>query len=226
MTITFFGVGTVAKAFFSNITPTLPVGWLPDDIFICIMASTDNANATMPAGWTAIDAGTDNGIFLRSTCYYRRAILGDTDPLITYGGLSIVAQIAAYRGCITSGSPIDVQGVTLVNGSSDTITANAIVTLTNNAMVLFFGAIGSVGGMVTISSYSGSPTPTLRIDNPNTGGYNEISLADFILSPAGTTGSRTATFTGLLWINNGLLFALKPQPGIVVPFNALLISGD
>lgn len=216
MTITFQNTGVDDIEASGDAFPTLPSGWQAGDIHICIVVSHDNVSSTMPAGWTAIDAGTTNGGSLITSCFYRRAVAGDTDPTVTHsGGAQITATIAGYRGCISTGSPIDVAGITSTNASS-TITASAITTVTDNAMVLFFGGIyASLGQATTISGYSGTPTPTERIDAPNVTDYPEECLADFILSPAGSTGTRTATATNA-GVNNGLMFALGPPPVLTI----------
>lgn len=219
MVISFVSSGTSARATSGNVTPGLPSGWATNDIFICIIISSDNVNSTMPVGWTAIDDGTNNGTgeehgwgVIRTSVFYRRAITGDTNPLITHpNGNNIVASISAYRGVITSGSPLDVVGTTTVNSSyygSTTVRANSITTLTDGACVIFTGGIGSRS---TFSSFSGIPTPTERVDTPNQSGYPSEFLADFLLNTADATDNRTcvATTSGY---NNGLMFALKPIP--------------
>lgn len=216
MVISFVSAGNTARSPNGNVTPGLPSGWTANDIFICIIISHDNINSTMPAGWIAIDDGTNNGTgeehegsIMRTSVFYRRAITGDTNPLVTHpNGDNIVASISAYRGVITSGSPLDVVGTATVNSHSTTVRANSITTLTNGACVIFTGGIDSRS---QFSSFSGTPTPIERVDTPNQEGYPSEFLTDFLLNTAGPTGNRTCIATSEGY-NNGLMFALKPIP--------------
>ena len=207
MVISFVSAGSTALASHDNVTPGLPPGWAENDIFICIIISKDNVNSTMPIGWTAIDSGTNNGDDIRTSVYYRRAISGDVSPLIIHpNGSDIVASISAYRGVITTGSPLDVVGTTTVNSHSTTVRANSITTLTDNACVIFTGGIDSRS---RFGSFSGTPTPVERVDIPYQEDYASEFLADFIMGTAGPTGNRTCIATHEE-VSNGLMFALKP----------------
>ena len=144
MVISFVSAGSTAIASHDNVTPGLPPSWAENDIFICIIISKDNVNSTMPSGWTAIDPGTNNQEDIRTSVFYRRAISGDVSPLVSHNnGDDIVASISAYRGVITTGSPLDVVGTTTVNSHSTTVRANSITTLTDGACVIFTGGIDS-----------------------------------------------------------------------------------
>lgn len=226
MAISFVSSGNTARAVNGSITPSLPLGWAVNDIFICTIASRDNVNSTMPPGWITIDAGTNNGANLRTTTFYKIAISGDTNPTVTHsGGNYIEATIVSYRGVDTT-NPIDVIGIIRVNPSSTTITATSITTLTDTARVIFTGSIYSRS---TFSSYSGVPTPTERLDTPNIANYPSTFVADFIMSPTGSTGNRTCTAT-VGGVNNGLMFALRPATATIIfitdPSNAnIYING-
>ena len=208
--ISFVAAGTQGSASSGNITPGLPSGWAADDIHVCLIGSADNVNSTMPAGWTAWDAGTNNTSALRTTVFWRRAVAGDTDPLITHtAGGTIKGVIAGYRGCITSGDPADVLGATTVNASSTTMTfsSGGITTIADNDMVV---ELAVAGGNITSSTYTGSPTPTERFD---TGGQ---VIAEFSVTPPGGTGSRASTISAAK-LNNGYLVALKPPSATLIP---------
>lgn len=226
MTISFVSAGGNSRAANGNITPVLPGGWAVNDVFICVIASRDNVNSTMPSGWIPIDAGTNNGTVLRTTTFYKIAQTGDINPTVTHvGGSQIEATIVAYRGVNTT-NPLDVISTTRVNPSSATVTATSITTLTDTAYVIFTGSIVSRS---TFSIYSGIPTPTERLDTPNAANYPSTFVADFTISPVGSTGNRTciASTTG---VNNGLMFALRPATATIIfitdPSNAhIYING-
>jgi hypothetical protein len=207
--ISFQAAGANAVANGDSITPGLPAGWAANDIWLCLIASSDTVNSTMPAGWTAIDAGTDNGKNCRTTLYYRRAVAGDVAPVVTHiAGGHITASIAGYHGCITSGSPFDVnQAVYVKTAASSTNDFGAgMTTTTNNDMIVLLSATNDD---TTSDTYTGVPVPVERIDAPYAHKWGDLIVADFILAVAGATGSRTSTI--LNRVNNGYQLSLKPD---------------
>lgn len=226
MAISFVSSGGTARAVNGSITPVLPPGWAVNDIFICVIASRDNVNSTMPPAWTVLGTGTNNGTGLRTTTFYKIAISGDTNPTVTHpGGNNIEATIVGYRD-VDITNPIDAISTTRVNPSSTTVTATSITTLTNTAWVIFTGSIVSRS---TFSSYSGIPTPIERLDTPNIANYPSTFVADFAMNTVGSTGNRTCTAT-VGGVNNGILFSLRPATATITfitdPSNAnIYING-
>lgn len=206
--ISYQGAGAIAYAASGNVTPALPTGWLPSDVWLCFIASLDNVSSTLPAGWTAIDAGTNNGTLLRTTLYWRRAVTGDTAPLVTHAaGSGISAVVVGYRGVTTSASPFNVNQSVFVKTPTSIVNnfgAGMTTTINNCTIVLLSG----IGGQTLTNAYTGTPTPTERIDAPNTASYPSLVVADFLLATPGATGSRTSTITSFL--NNGYQLSLVP----------------
>lgn len=207
----FFGVGTLAQAQSGNVTPGLPTSFATNDIHVCVVSAADNVVCTFPSGWTTVIA-LNNGTTERLTVAWKRAVGGDTNPLVTHAaGNDIAAQIAGYSGRLTSGDPIGTAVGSQANASSVTITAPAITTISANSDVLFIGTIIDAGNLLTVSGYSGTnPTFTERLDGGASGGSNnvEICVADGVKTNVSTTGSRTATATGAN-ANIGALLALQ-----------------
>ena len=206
-TISFQAAGVNAKSTSGDIIPALPASWAANDIWLCLITSADNVNSTMPAGWTPIDAGTNNGTALRTTLYWRRAVAGDAAPTVTHpGGGYITASIVGYRGCATTDSPFDVNQAVNVKGTASTTNdfGAGMTTSSNNDMIVL---LSGTSGQTTSATYTGTPTPTERVDTPNTAGYGELIIADFTLATAGTTGARTSIITNKL--NNGYQLSLK-----------------
>jgi len=201
--------GVTSNAASGNVTPALPVGWAADDIWLCLIASLDNVNSTMPAGWTAVDAGTNNGAGLRTTLYWRRAVIGDTAPLITHAaGSGISAVIVGYRGIKLYGSPFDVNQSVYVKTPASVVNnfgAGMTTTINNDIIVLLSG----VSGQTTSTTYTGTPTPTERVDKPNIAARPELVIAEFTQTAAIAAGARTSTITSFL--NNGYQLSLIPQ---------------
>ncbi len=212
MTISFVSSGNNSRSANGNITVNLPTGLVADDILICAIASKDNVNSTMPPGWMTIDAGTNNSTGLRTSVFYKIFVPGDTNPTITHpAGSYIEATIVAYRDVDTT-NPLDVIGATSINISSTTVIATSITTITDTARVIFTGSIASRSRFGT---YSGTPTPTERIDVPNTANYPSTFVADFTLNTAGSTGNRTCIATNGA-ISNSLMFALRPAKATII----------
>lgn len=222
-TITYQGSTTATAASGNVTTLTLPTNWAANDIWICFVVSLDNVTSTMPATWTAIGTGTNNGTGLRTTLYYRRAVAGDTAPTITHaGGSQITAAIIGYRGCIISDSPFDVNKAAFVKTPKSTVNdfGAGVTTTTNNDMIVL---LSGTDGQQASSGFSGSPTPTGRLDGPNTAGYGRAVVADFTLATAGATGARTVTLAGKE-LNNGYQLSLKPA--IDYPQSRVDVSWD
>lgn len=222
----FHAAGAVATASSGNVTPALPASWAADDIHLCSITSFDNVAATMPAGWNAIDSGTNNGASLRTALFWRRAVGGDTDPVVTHtAGAAISAVIRGYRGRITSGDPQDATAIKSVNTpATATLTFGDITTVTDNCDIDLSGGIRNASGQFC-SSYTGTPTPDERVDS---GTQAAVVVADFVQTPAGSTGTRSCTISGTLRLNTGYVVALKPATGggpVIPVLNPTLVGG-
>ena len=214
-TITYAGAGTTMTAASGNVTPTLPVNWQANDIFICVVSSHDNKAATMPAGWTAWEPGKANGTTLQFSVFWKRATSSESNPTVTHStGSYIDAVIVAYRGCITTGDPADISGPTVSTTPANVnlnFSTAGITTIINNDMVV---EIGSPRINTTAATYTGSPTPTERVDGPTAANYHQLIVADFPMATAGSTLARKSTLAASA-INCGKLIALKPATGNV-----------
>lgn len=212
--------GTVASASSGNITPGLPSGWAAGDIHCLIVMSSDNVAITLPANWV-IKSATNNGASERVTFAYKRAVAGDTNPLVTHtAGAAIIGRIAGFRGAIATGDPFEA-GAAQANASSATISAAALTTLTANCMIVFAGGSAAEG---TVSGYSGTnPVFTEIIDSTFAGEDNTICMAYGIKTDISTTGARTATNTGAA-VNVGTMWAMtEAASATVLPPNEMFI---
>ena len=224
-TITYVGAGTTVTASNGNVTPTLPVGWQANDIFICVVSSHDNQAATMPSGWTAWDSGKTNGASLRLSVFWKRATSSEGNPTVSHtSGNNIDAVIVDYRGCVTSGDPADVNGPTIATTPANVneyFSTAGITTTVNGDMVV---EIGSPQTNITSGTYTGTPTPTERVDGPTTPSWHQLIVADFPMATAGSTGARSSTLAGSA-INCGKLIALKPAPATGNVRSGIKVSG-
>ncbi|MFH0846961.1 MAG: hypothetical protein V1894_02740 [Chloroflexota bacterium] len=206
---TFRAAGTAATAASGNVTPGLPTGWQANDICLLLVASRDNVSHSV-SGYTQIGSQTNNGTGLTTSLWYRRLVGGDGSPTVTHtAGSQISAVTIAYYGCTTSGSPLDGNQAWYADTTSDT-TANfgaGFNTTKDNDTVILLSATNN---RATSATYTGSPTPTERYDNPYTNNYPSLDIADFTLASPGATGSRAATLSTAR-LNNGIQIALFPS---------------
>lgn len=113
---TYVATGAVANTTdpVTGITPALPTGWAVDDIFILTVeydppvAGDGFLNET--TGWTVIEEVKQGAGSTMLSVKWRRAESGDTAPTVTSANSQwnhLIGCISAFRGCIASGSPID-----------------------------------------------------------------------------------------------------------------------
>ncbi len=212
-TITCVGAGAIASAANNSVSPGLPSGWAANDILICVVSSHDNNSATItnPSGWAAWESGKSNGTKLQFSVFWKRATSSETAPTVSHSsfGSYIDAVIVAYRGCVTSGDPSDVIGTTVAttpaNANENFSTAGITTTIAGDMVI----EIGSPQINTASGTYTGTPTPTERVDGPNSANYNQLIVADFAMAAAGNTLARKSTLATSA-INCGKLIALKP----------------
>ncbi len=186
----------------ANLTPGLPTGWAADDIHILVMHRSDNTAATAPTGWTRLSpsgVSESNTIVQRVEVFWRRAVAGDTAPVITFGSGTIVriARIYGFRGCPTSGSPFN-GSVRTNNAASATITGGTVTTTTADTLGLFFGAYEDDPTTATPSADWGAALSTGTI----LGNDCALYLVQRTLATAGTYASNTMTVSGGTFTNS------------------------
>lgn len=197
-------------------TPGIPAGTAANDILVAVVYSTTTDPITTPSGWTQ-KLATTNATNHVQTILWKRAVGGDTSPSITGQQFEVIAQIAAFSGCITTGDPFSAAAAQ-ANASSTTVTAPSITPANANEMILFAVGWGTQGASsASFSGYSGTnPTFTEAFDSALGSGvvYNISSaLAYGLKTDTTATGSRTATQSGSADLNTGALLSLIPAGG-------------
>lgn len=98
----------------------LPFGTTTDDILVLIVGTNAGGTITAPTGYTEVGASPqasattlDNGTKLG--VYWKRAAAGETPPTLTDPSSAdgAHAQLLAFSGCVTSGSPWDTSAGTV-----------------------------------------------------------------------------------------------------------------
>lgn len=102
-TITFVGAGAAANAVNAAVTPPLPSGWEPGDLFVITSAIRNRGPGfpvASPAGYAML-LDTSN-----ARLFGRTAQAGDTDPTVTFVGGTATsdtsARVFAFRGAGTT----------------------------------------------------------------------------------------------------------------------------
>jgi len=211
MAITFVNASANAAAASGNLSVT-PPATITDDIMLCAVTSHDNVAVTFPANWT-IYQEANNGTGMRATLAWKRCVGAEGAFTITHAaGDGIVANVAVYRGCKRSGSPINASVLTS-NASSSTCTA-ATITSTEDDCWLVFTMHDSDNGASSAQSSAnlGSMSANERFDNASTLGLDEsVSGADIAQSSPGACGSSTGTLSLGPDVNSGGNTFLAPE---------------
>lgn len=126
--------GAEGSAASGNITLGAPASPQTDDIWIAVVHSSDQVAHTF-TDWTEIVQGNGGGTTSRISVWYFRYAGSTPNLTVTHtGGQSPIGGIAAYRGCKTTGSPVNVAGA--ITGGSDASIEHAAITPTVNKCCL------------------------------------------------------------------------------------------
>jgi hypothetical protein len=203
MAITRVGTtGTFSAVASGNMTPTNPASLTTNDILICFLNQGDNVVATMPAGWTRVDATNytrNSGASRRIDAFWKLVTdgAGESGAAVTVtraAGGTGMAVIAAYSGVHTT-SPIVAALSQATATSGTTITAPSITSTAANQMLILQGNSADDG---TLGVWSGTtPSVSEFFDQLTALGTQDagLSLSDGIRATAGTSGARTASST-------------------------------
>ena len=220
MAVTFVNAGTVDISGGTQ-SPGLPSGWAEDDIFILHIEAEyedENADGQGDFGGTLIGSVTSGGSIgpndkTRNTLYWKRAGVSESAPVIDDPGNHGTSVITAWRGCITSGSPLSGTPVS-TSSSVNTLSmsANGMTTSDDGAMVVVTLASGD-DGVYSAEANSNlvSISEAVQANNGN-GSDGMIGVYYGILTTAGVSGTTTAT-NSLSEEEAHWTIALKPPGG-------------
>ena len=123
--------------------PALPVGWAADDIHVMPVTWVGSVLPNTPSGfteWTALQYR--NGTVFNANVYWRRAVGGDGIPNISMASATTnlrSCNVYGFRGCDTSGDPLDQASVS-ANAASATVSTASITTVATETIVAFLYA--------------------------------------------------------------------------------------
>ena len=211
--ITFWGAGVMAHGT-TSCAPAVPSNYQANDIFLLFAICTTGKTISTPNGYTLIvqnDGGSDAK---NVAVFYKRATASESAPTVSASGASAVdACLVAYRGCIATGSPVDVASSAWSFGSGTSnkvVTVSAITTVTAYDMVVLAAMGGSSQSGETWTWQSGF-SATKWTDNDYDNNAFMSAGSQEVFATAGTsTGNCTATsnkeYSKYL---SGILIALK-----------------
>lgn len=199
-----------------NCVPGKPSGIQNNDILILVAASRNNTAHTA-TGWTLVAQG-DVGPDRHMSVWWKRTT--GTEGTITVGHNAtdpIACWVTAFRGALTTASPIDVSsGIVGPSESGSTADIGSVITTQANTMT--WSAIAY--NQATTYSSPSTPASSFIRTYQATPGTGVITLATSYgaRAAAGATPSQTWQFQDPPVGNSiGLLLALKEDPAPAVP---------
>lgn len=175
-------------------TPGLPAGWQQDDIFLLFVEIDDANSVTAPDGWTQATNVLSEGGTSETYVFWRRATSLESDPTITDPGNRCNAIIHAFRGCTTSGSPVDVSATSGTVSNTTTLTLPSVTTTQANCMVVLYGTAGN--STTSFSGWTNAGLTGVAERSDNSGSADVVmtlGVATGVKATAGSTGTSTVT---------------------------------
>lgn len=182
----------------------VPAGVAANDVILVHLYKDVSDTVTPPAGFTEITPAASVTAPFNHHLFWKRASGADTGTY-SFGWTGSVLWRAAiatsYRGCVTSGSPIDVSNSAARSSSGATTPAVSVTTTGNDRLLVWCGADLNPAGTGVWTAPTGYRQRT-------TGTVN-LNVATRYHKTAGTSGSVTGASTSgdqeTAW-----LVALKP----------------
>lgn len=223
--------GTVASST-GTLTPSLPVGWQPNDIFL-LFIETANQVVTVPSGWAQV-TGSPQGIgsagsntSTRLTVLWRRATTTETAPTLADPGDHILAFIAAYRGCRVSGNPWNITSTVADSAINTTLTIPGATTTAADCLIVIAAALHLDNNSNSFVSWTNSGLTNIieRGDIGTTSGNDgSLGLAEGTRAVAGTYPSTSVSLSQAT-AKGAMTIALLPVQSYILtadPGSALL----
>lgn len=153
MAITFVNAGAEGSAASGNITLGAPASPQNGDIWIAVVHSSDQVAHSMSGDWTQIVQGNGGGTTSRLSVWWHRYNGVTPSLVVTHSaGQSPIGGIAAFRGCVTSGSPVAAVG-SIGTGTTATIAHPGIAT-TGEIMHLLCNGAADDNNRTLVTNYT------------------------------------------------------------------------
>jgi hypothetical protein len=219
---TVVAVGTVASGT-TTATPGLPAGLAADDVMV-MLVETQNQTVTPPAGWALI-TGTQvivaTGTVTQLAALWRRAVAGDSAPVLTGTTDHVVARIIAVRGCASNGNPWNITASATELVADTTVSIPGATTTVDDCLIL---AAFSTGTDVASTTHATAWTNaslgsvTEQMDNwvvDGGGGGFGMATGTKVAKGAYTATTATVTTANFKALISIALQAPTPPKGLV-----------
>jgi hypothetical protein len=210
--IAFVGAGAVTDDASGAFTLFAPASPQNGDIWILLISSDDAdgfLDSSNLSNWTFI-VGSNVGTAPITVAWFRWAG-SNPDLTATWGGVGqICAGIAAFRGCIASGSPIDTLGAVNDGSGTSLISIPGITPVLPNCMLVACDvAINDLDRTTPPSGFTAAFNPGSGNSYKATAGADASVAIHYKNHTSGATGSLTDNMSGAVAYSSVLL-ALKP----------------
>jgi len=198
------------------VTPALPVGIVTNDILLLFAESNSGQAVTIVDSggglWSQVTGSPQDSTASRLTVFWSRYNGAQTAPTTNDPGDHIIASIAAWRGCITTGNPWDVTSSAVHNTSDTAVSIPGATTTVANCLVVAIVGHGIDGAKVQVNSWANTSLSSLteRLDySTSSGGGGGFGIAEGGKADAGAYNATTATLAAAS--TKGLMtIALRP----------------
>lgn len=210
--VTYVGIGALAAADNTSLTPALPGSWAAGDLLLVVASIRNSGTGTVdtPDGWRNLMSAGNVSILGRI------AQTGDTAPTVTFSGgaagATTLAQCLAFRGTERDLTRVLSTTAEQLNASAQNIAVPAMTAVEgNNAIVMVawkqddWTSVGQLSGQFF----------TEVADAPSTAGSDAAHQIQYKIPVAATNVSATTiTVTGgAAAISRVLIFAVRPYRG-------------
>lgn len=214
MAVTFVNAGAEGSAATDNITLGAPASPQNGDIWVAVVHSADQVAHSMSGDWTQIVQGNGGGTTSRLSVWWFR-YAGTTPSLVvthSLGGVT-VGGVAAFRGCVPTGSPVDTAG-TIGTGTTATIAHPGITVANAEVMHLLVNGSADDNARTLVTNY------LTAFEDVDAGVQNNYQLAG-VAVPGGSVALMYRLLTGLTNVNFDMTqAAADPFAGVQVALKA------
>lgn len=195
----------------NSITVAAPPNIQDGDILVAAIyqwVADEGPDVTHPAGFTEIAANQNDIEF--HCISWKRASSESGSYTFTFACDAVaVAAIIVLRGCLASGSPVDVFSNTAYTTTNTTIRAASVTTTVANAMLV---AAGSAWGTSSkgITPPAGM-TEAIEVGSTAVNGYSKLSIAYAEQASSGASGNKDFTAGTSSSYKHAFLVAFKPD---------------
>ncbi len=199
-----------------DLTCTFPSGYTPTaGHFALMIVYSDQGSGSLPSGWSQVTGSPFGAGTEKLNIFYKVLAGGESDPVTTISGsttnMSHCANMVIYTGVGSIGAI-----GTASNGTGTPMTAAAITTTVNNAIVCACSGRGDNENAGSQTFNASSTGVAERLDGGTAAGNDaQVSMADISIATAASSSGAASSTTSATdpWVS--VQIELKPS----TPFN-------